>query len=241
MRKFSGIVLAGGNSSRYNGDKAFASYQGKPFYQHAIDLLVPIADHVYVVCRPDQTDAIADHRVSIINDDELYRGDGPLAGIYSAIAVTDAQWNLAVPVDTPFMDKTIVHALVKQIDPAYDAIIPCVDGRVQPLVGFYKNNVQTVIKELLAEGRRSMHQLLTRIKVKYVSFQEKDSIYFANINSADDFQHYMTNEGSERDEKNDTFSLDNCGYNKFNNRFDRDHCSYFANNAFTNSCRFLLW
>ncbi|UOQ48152.1 molybdenum cofactor guanylyltransferase [Gracilibacillus caseinilyticus] len=193
MHRFHGIVLAGGSSSRFNGDKAFAIYQSKPFYQHAIDLLTPLVEQVSLVCRLDQTNVIADQRVSVLTDDDRCRGEGPLAGIYSAMVVTDAQWYLVVPVDTPFMKKTILHVLIEQMDPTYDAIIPCIDGRVQPLVGIYNINVLAVIQKQLADNKRSMHQLLTRLKVKYVSFGDKESSCFVNINSADDFYRYITN------------------------------------------------
>src|SRR5699024_5684787 len=95
-----GVLLAGGASRRYGEPKAFATYQGKSFYQWALEALQPYTDHIIIVSHPDLYDRfVKDASCNVVQDDPRFQGLGPLAGIYSAMKAMAADWYCVLACD----------------------------------------------------------------------------------------------------------------------------------------------
>ena len=61
-----GIILAGGKSSRMGSDKGFVIYNDKPFIQHIIDTLQPLVDEIIIVSNNPDYDVFKLKRVNDI-------------------------------------------------------------------------------------------------------------------------------------------------------------------------------
>ncbi|WP_163536569.1 molybdenum cofactor guanylyltransferase [Gracilibacillus sp. YIM 98692] len=183
-----GIILAGGQSRRFGCPKVFAGYKNQPFYQHAIQTLTPFSIDIYMIIQNKWRDDLKNSSVSLLEDTPKFAGDGPLAGIYSAMEVTNATWYMVIPIDTPLIRPVIFEKLMEKRDEKRQAVIPFVDGRKQPLIAIYHHDTKPIIKEQLQKGDRSMKGLLDRISVQYVPFSDSDKHVFININSKEDYQ-----------------------------------------------------
>jgi len=53
---YTGIVLAGGKSSRVKGNKSLLEYKGKPLIQHAVDVLGQVCDKVVISSNQNEYD-----------------------------------------------------------------------------------------------------------------------------------------------------------------------------------------
>lgn len=81
-----GAILAGGESRRFGSPKAFAKQNGVYFFQRAVEALCPSVEELYIVSHPTLVARFQQEASEkVIGDDEKYRGQGPLAGIYTVM------------------------------------------------------------------------------------------------------------------------------------------------------------
>lgn len=189
--KLQGVILAGGMSRRFGTPKAFAEKDGIPFYQHSIAALNPFVTSVLIVTNPKLQHLFQqeDEGITVVNDLDNYRGQGPLAGIYTAMETSSSEWYMVIPVDVPFMETWVIEALVHSIDTNVDAIIPVVSGKMQPLISIFRHSLKEVIKSQLDNGERAVDQLLKKCKVSYVPMDSEKA--FININHQSDYQTFL--------------------------------------------------
>ena len=75
-----GIILAGGKSSRMGEDKGFLKLNGKTFMSSIIAALNPIVGEIIIVSNNSEYDVFNLKRVADSMEDS-----GPLAGLYSGL------------------------------------------------------------------------------------------------------------------------------------------------------------
>lgn len=186
-----GVILAGGESRRFGSPKAFAKKDQIPFYQYSIKAIEPFVSSALIVTNPtlEMLFASENIEVNIVNDHEKYRGQGPLAGIYTAMRTIEVDWYMVIPIDVPFVEQWIFELLLKYIDKEVDAIVPIVNEKKQPLLSLYHHSMKKWIKNQLELGNRSVHQLLSGKKVVYVPIKAEKP--FTNINWQNDYQQYI--------------------------------------------------
>lgn len=185
-----GIVLAGGQSSRFGEPKALATWRGKTFIEHSIEALKKTVTDIVVISHPNITNDLSHIlNVPVIEDIALYKGNGPLAGLLTGMAFVDADWYFIVPCDTPNVSQALATALIERIGGEYKAIVPIVDGRKQPLLALYHNEVKEKIEQLLKEEKRSMQELLSQCYVQYVTAEESQlpRELFLNVNTKEEY------------------------------------------------------
>jgi molybdopterin-guanine dinucleotide biosynthesis protein A len=109
------FVLAGGQSARMGRDKTLLEINGRPLVEHALDLLRNL-DLNPRICgsRPDLA------RFAPVVPDNFPRS-GPLAGIEAALAVSDTELNLFVPVDLPGLRREFLHWMLTRAERSREA------------------------------------------------------------------------------------------------------------------------
>lgn len=192
--KIIGVLLAGGQSKRFGSPKMFAERNGIAFFKYSLEALSSFVTKTYIVTLSSYQQEFLnlDQNVTIITDLEAFQSQGPLAGILSAMVSEQAEWYLVVPTDTPFIEKSIIKKLLAKRENGKQAIIPNVNGHLQPLIGLYHQSIQAVIFDLLANEQRSVFNLLNQITVKECKF-DNDSP-FLNINHHSEYHYYIKDE-----------------------------------------------
>jgi len=189
IKNIVGVILAGGESRRFGSPKAFALRDHLPFYQYSLQAIEPFVPSTLIVTSPKLEGFFMNENIktSIVKDDETYHGQGPLAGIYTAMDTVVTDWYMVIPIDVPFVEQWVFKRLIKYIDGGrVDAIVPTVHGKKQPLLSIYHYDMKNWIKKQLDMGKRSVHELLNERKVVYVSIEEEKP--FTNINWKEDYQ-----------------------------------------------------
>ncbi|MFC4387149.1 molybdenum cofactor guanylyltransferase [Gracilibacillus marinus] len=180
-----GVIIAGGESSRFGTPKAFATWKNQFFYQHMIRVLQSITTDIYILSKKDQINCYPSP-VSVLVDDERFKGMGPLAGLYTAMDQLEAEWYVVLPIDMPLLHESILYKLTDHINPEMDAVVAKVCDDIQPLVAIYNRRVKRHIYEMLTNDNRAMYQLLKRLQVHYIPFTKKEEVFFKNINTTEE-------------------------------------------------------
>ncbi|KIL51902.1 molybdenum cofactor guanylyltransferase [Jeotgalibacillus soli] len=194
-----GVILAGGESKRFRSSKAFATYNNQYFYESALEALSPYTDQNVIVSQPSlSTRFIKEKGFSIIEDIDPFKGKGPLSGIYAAMKQCPASWYFVLPCDMPRMNAAAAGKLAAQIDRQFDAVIPNVFGRIQPLAGLYHRSTLTQLEEQLSLENYRMIHFLNKINTKYVTEQDLaiTEDVFQNVNDQDEYKLLLENNSS---------------------------------------------
>jgi len=188
MKAIAGFILAGGRSSRMGTDKAFLELGGRPLIAGAVKLAHEVAAEVKIVGDPEKFSAYG----PVVAD--VYRDRGPLGGIHAALKETDAEWNLILGVDLPFLTAAFLEYLLKRAQSA-DAMVtvPSTGGYLQPLCAVYRKQFAHVAECALAEGRNKIDQLFRDVSVSFVLEDEMvangfTTSIFRNLNTPEEWQ-----------------------------------------------------
>jgi len=194
----SGIILAGGSSSRMGKNKALLPLPGNQavtFLEHLVSLLEEFCSETLIVAR-DQAHAqdyvFPGARVTI---DET-PGIGPLMGLYSGLSAIQTARALIVAVDLPFVQRALLSFLLSLPLPADTLLVPLVYNIPQVLLALYPRSILPVVKEQLLQGRRDLRCLL---KVAPVQFVEEARLLqidpqlrsFVNINTPEELRYVL--------------------------------------------------
>ena len=160
-----GVVLAGGQSSRFGSDKALAELAGHTLLVRAVDLLSGWCEHVVVAGRetapaPTLPDWPHPHM-------------GPLGGIAAALHhAADEGYTavLSIGVDAPDLPDDLRDLLAPA--PAYLA--------QQPVIGLWPVSALAALEDILeGTGKHSMRAFAEAIGARAVNLSEEP----ANINT----------------------------------------------------------
>jgi len=182
MTKITGVILAGGESQRFGSPKAFAIYRGKPFVDYAFEALKPNVHDIMIVSHPKLAEKFSHYCASVVEDDEDVKGKGPLAGLYTAMNYAQAEWYFILPCDVPKINALIVQNIIARAKRNYEAIIPIVNGKIQPLIGMYSTTLKSRITQQLLTGNYRILSLLEKSNVQYIAYGKGDEEYFINVN-----------------------------------------------------------
>ncbi len=108
------IVLAGGRSSRFGGDKLAELIDGLPMLDRAVGAVQAVASDVVVVVAPDAVRAVP-AGARLIHDTDAFQG--PLAGLAVGLAALEPDIDRAIIVggDMPFMVPPVLRVLIDSL------------------------------------------------------------------------------------------------------------------------------
>jgi len=151
------FILAGGQSRRMGRDKALLGFHGRPLVENMLTKLRTLGFPSCIVgSRPD----LAGY-APVIPDN--YPGSGPLAGIEAALAETNDEMSLFVPVDLPLLPAEFLHWMAGRArQTSALATIPRLQGRPQPLCAVYHQALLPDARSALAAGKPKVMRAVER-------------------------------------------------------------------------------
>ncbi len=188
----SGIVLAGGKSSRLGRVKPLERINGHSLIERTIDCLFPLSHTVFVVTSQEQFDIIEAARLKGRVIVDLYPRKGALGGIYTGLASAESFYSLVVGCDMPFLNMDLLRYLV-DLAPDFDAVVPRIDGMYEPLHAVYSKDCLVFISELMAQGKLEISKLFDLVNTRYVDKEEiarfdPHFCSFFNVNTLDNLR-----------------------------------------------------
>ncbi len=184
-----GMVVAGGRSTRFGGEKAAAELHGRPLLVWAVRRLQRACGEVAVNARPGtETEALAMKEGLEVLHDAPGDPDGPLAGVKAGLAWAASRGarSLAVsPCDAPLLPEDL---FIRLIDAAGEGAAMAVtdDGR-QPLCAVWPVSALPFLTQALKDGAHPpTWRTLEALGAAAVRFDPPAD--FANINTREDLE-----------------------------------------------------
>jgi molybdopterin-guanine dinucleotide biosynthesis protein A len=168
-------------------DKALLKLASKPLIVHAIEVAREAIPDVKIVGDPLKFAAFG----PVIND--VYRDRGPLGGIHAALAGSQAELNLMLAVDTPFVPaKFLKYLLARAESSGATVTVPSLAGYFQPLCGVYRKPFLPLADRALSLGKNKIDQLFREVTLCMVSEKEMiangfDASIFRNVNTPEEW------------------------------------------------------
>lgn len=188
--ELTGIVLAGGRSSRMGSEKGLIEFRDKPLVQYGIDLLSRYAGRVIIsTVHPGYS------RFGLETVPDDVAGLGPAAGIVAALKNSTTEWNLVLACDLPFLEPELIDLLLIN-STGCQAVIPVHGGQKEPLAGLYHRNAGVIFEESISRGNLALYSILERCAVKYPETDrllEKYPRLFTNFNSPGEIGFFQAN------------------------------------------------
>ncbi|KAA6464960.1 molybdenum cofactor guanylyltransferase [Acidobacteria bacterium AB60] len=144
-----GFVLAGGNSIRMGRDKAVVEIQGHTLISLALQTLQSAGLSPAISGARSQLAHLA-----VVIRDEL-PGEGPLAGVCSALANTEAELVVLIPIDLPLVPPSLLRILVSDARITGSAVtLVSANGFPQTFPAVIRRSLLPLLQQELHSGRR---------------------------------------------------------------------------------------
>ncbi|MDA8227238.1 MAG: molybdenum cofactor guanylyltransferase [Desulfitobacterium hafniense] len=182
-----GIILAGGKSSRMAKNKAFLELDGRPLIERSIDILNRIFDEV-IISSNDQ-ELYNKYGVDVIPD--VHKNRGPLGGLHACFLAAKHEVCFFVACDMPFLNSEVIRYLSKFTD-EFQAVVPKLENGLEPLHAFYRKEIIFLIESNLKNAKFKIIDFYPQVNIKYIieselrlfSNPDKD---FLNANTPEDW------------------------------------------------------
>lgn len=131
-----GIILAGGKSSRMQTDKGFVSYKGKLLIEHALDQLTPVCNEIIISANRNEYKQFGYRVVK----DKIY-DLGPLGGIYSAVEESSNDLNLIIACDVFGIKPSLLSEMVNASSGKHLVCLQDMHKKIEPLPLLLKKDI----------------------------------------------------------------------------------------------------
>jgi molybdenum cofactor guanylyltransferase len=180
-----GIILAGGKSSRIGSDKGLLELNGRKLVEIAIGNLSKLCGRILISAN---SEAYSHLGYEVIPDS--YRDIGPMGGIYSTLSKSTTEYNLVLSVDLPFVNFGLLQYLTEKVL-GYDAAVPWSGNEhYEPLCACYNRSILPRMEEYIGKGNFKLPDLFSVIRLNPLIIDEQllffESSLFFNLNTMDD-------------------------------------------------------
>ena len=182
-----GVVIAGGRSVRFGGEKAAALLDGAPLVIRAARRLQACCPMVAINARPGtEAEALArQHGLPVIHD-IAGDADGPLAGVKAGLIWAEDIGARAIavsPCDAPLLPDDLFSRMIEQAGSG-PAMAETSEGH-QPLTAIWPVAALAALTDALKDGAHpATWRVLDGLGAKRVRFDPPEA--FANLNTRED-------------------------------------------------------
>ncbi|MFO8058107.1 MAG: molybdenum cofactor guanylyltransferase [bacterium] len=189
-----GMILAGGKSTRMGRDKALLKVEGLTVIRRVADALSPCCSRLAVVCGPD--DDYGFLGLPVIRD--LEPGEGVFMGLYSGLCRMETERALVAGCDMPYI-RTSLAAHLAELSESADIVVPRIRGNYEPLFATYSKACLAPARDLLDSGEKRIRKLYELVPTGVVEEEEikrfdPDLSTFVNLNFPADLEKIEGNE-----------------------------------------------
>ncbi len=186
----SGIILAGGRSTRLNGvDKGGLSLGPWNPMERIYSIFSKIFDEIILVTN----DPVRHLGWDLLIVTDLFDLRSSLTGLQAGLFSASSPYVFCVACDMPFINRRAVAEMASMAGLPWDVVIPETPAGLEPLFAVYSKRCLPAFERSLRRGRLKIQASFKRLKVKKVRpevWQKWDPEFesFFNINTPEDLE-----------------------------------------------------
>ncbi|MBC7961631.1 MAG: formate dehydrogenase accessory sulfurtransferase FdhD [Steroidobacteraceae bacterium] len=184
-----GVILAGGSSSRMGRNKALLEIDGDAIITRVYRTLAALFHEVVIVTNtPEEYDFLPCRKVA-----DIYPGAGSIAGLQAGLAASRTERIFVAACDMPFLNPDLIRLLCGA-DGDNDAVVPLNDeGLQEPLHAVYRHTALNAMRDAIENGDKSILHMLDNLDTRLVPQAEFGSIAgalesFRNVNTMEEYE-----------------------------------------------------
>jgi len=189
MTELSGIILAGGKSSRMGKDKALIPIGGVPLLEKVYHVAKSCTNKIYVVTPwVERYEDLYLPGCEFIPEDPNHT-QGPLVGLARGMEKIVTEWVLLLACDLPNLQIPVFQDWVRELDniqPQNIAWLAKNDYGWEPLCGFYRTSCLPLLLDFINQGGRSFQGWLKLYPVATLPLSTPHILF--NCNTPDDLR-----------------------------------------------------
>jgi molybdopterin-guanine dinucleotide biosynthesis protein A len=179
------VILAGGAGTRMGRPKAELPVAGTTLLAWQVERLRPAFAEV-VVAGSDPALVPAGARFARDGHGPLM---GPLAGIEAGLVAASHDAAIVFACDMPRVDVDLAQRLLA-LSEGFDAAVPRVGGRPEPVCACYRRSALPVISRELDAARLKAGDALKKLRVAWL--EDLDPALLWNLNTQEDYQVFLS-------------------------------------------------
>jgi len=195
-QKVTGILLAGGMSSRMGREKGSLIMGGRMMYEYPLKALEKVCDEILISGSAPLPGKLPYPYIP----DEI-SGIGPMGGIFTCLEHSSNDLNLVVSYDMPLVDEALLTYLLNNSE-NWDIVAPAIKaGRPEPLCALYRKSVRSRFAQLIDQKHYAVHRALELVPSHILLLKTDLPFYkpnlFLNINQEKDMDQLPKNFGKK--------------------------------------------
>lgn len=183
-KNITGIILAGGKSSRMGSDKGLLTVNGKMFVERVIDAMKPIVNDIIIIISNNQKyNQFGYQRVA-----DRIKDSGPLAGLYSGLHHSKTEYNLVLSCDIPMITTEVLKKLIDTDYENYDVVQIQSEHKTMPLIALYNKQCADKCLQLLQQGEKRLRVAVSQLNAKTILIESELDKFVRNVNTKEDLK-----------------------------------------------------
>lgn len=174
-----GVIMAGGKSSRMGLDKGALLLGNKHLVEYSIEALRPLCNQLLI---STSNGWYARFGYPLIKD--IFKDNGPIGGIYSSLLISETPYVMALACDMPFVSTRTLERLIINCH-EYDCVVPAIGNKYEPLCAVYSKSLIPVMGQHIKSGHYALYELILKSNHYFIDF-ENDADAFMNLNTLND-------------------------------------------------------
>jgi molybdopterin-guanine dinucleotide biosynthesis protein A len=192
ISQVAGVILAGGKSSRFGGNKALALHRGTALVETIARRLAGIFSETLLITNTPEAYAFLGWPMA----GDQYLDCGPLAGIHAALRVVSQPRVFVCGCDMPLVNPELIRFLC-ELPGDHELVLPWLPEGPEPLYAVYSKKALPLIEEHLAHHQCKIGMLYEKLRLRKVTAEEilqilPDFTTFQNINYQHDLARLAT-------------------------------------------------
>jgi len=184
-----GIILSGGRNTRMGVNKAFLEIGPSRMMDQTLDIFRRLFSEILIVTN-DPLSYLEFDDAAVVTD--IYKGKGPLGGIYTGLFYAKNPLAFACPCDMPFLNEDFIAYMISRAG-KHDIIVPELPQGYQPLHAIYSRSCLPSIKRLLLMDKLKITGFYRDMRVLTIGEEQirpfnPDGRLFSNLNTPEDVE-----------------------------------------------------